>query len=125
MIKLFLGIFTRLKRFLEIFLQVFLTQNCADRPSRSTGRSTDVHKPVHVCWHSGPVGRPVDRTRELCSLYLDGRPGGRPDQRACSLYLGGRPGGRPDCPNGHKYDRWRSTASLSGYQISLTASFRV
>ena len=121
---------------------------------RSTVRSTDVHRAVHVWQHSGPVDRPVDRTRELCSLYLGGRPGGRPDQRAllsvsgrstgpessaiciwaidravdrtresCSLY----PGGRPDCPNGHKYDRWRSTGrstvSLSGCQISLRLVF--
>ena len=56
---------------------------------RSTGRSTDVHRAVHVCWHSGPVDRSVDRTREPCSLYLGGRPGGQPDQRAL-LSVSGR-----------------------------------
>ena len=109
------------------FLTQFLTQYCADRPGRSTGRSTDVHRAVHVCWHSGPVDRSVDRTRELCSLYLGGRPGGRPDQWAL-LSVSGRSTGRSTgFPNGHIFDHWqstgRSTASLSGCQISLTASF--
>ena len=45
---------------------------------RSTERPTDMHRAVHVWQYSGPV----DRTRELCSLYLDGRPGGRPEQRS-------------------------------------------
>ena len=89
---------------------MFLTQNCADRPCRSIGRSIDVHRPVHVCWHSGPVGRSADRIREPYFLYLGGRPCGRPDcPTVIFLTVGGRPG-------------W-STACLSGCQISLTASF--
>ena len=119
--------FRRDKRFLEIFLTCFSDPELCWQACRSTGRLTDVHRLVHVCWHSGPVGRAADRIREPCSLYLGGRPSGRPDQRVCSLYLGGRPCGRPSCPNGHISDRWRSagrpTASLSGCQISLTASF--
>ena len=77
-----------------------LHQGPVDRRAQSCAQSCARQQP------SGPVDRPVDRTRELCSLYL-----------------GGRPGGRPDSPNGQKYDRWRSTgqstASLSGCQISL------
>ena len=133
MVKLFLGIFRRLKRIFRnmfnSFLIQFLTQIVADRPGRSTARSTapwagrplrstDVHSLVHV-WQTqgrstGRSTRPeslalciwavdwaVDRTREICSLDL-----------------GGRPGGRPGLPNGHIFDRWRSTGrstvSLSG-----------
>ena len=76
---------------------------------RSTVQSTDVHRAVHVWQHGGPVDRP-----------------GRPDQRAL-LSVSGRSTGRSTgCPNGHKYDRWRSTgrltASLFGWQIGQTAS---
>ena len=107
-----------------------MTQTVADRPGRSTVRSTepwagrplrstDVHSLVHV-WQTqgrsavrstGPesfalciwaVDRTVDRTRELCSLYL-----------------GGRPGGRPDFPNGHISDRWRSTGPIDRKPVRL------
>ena len=124
MVKLFLGILQELKIFLEIYLTVFLTQfltqNCAYRLCRSTGRSTDVHRPVHVWWHSGPVDQSADRIREPCSLYLGGRPSGRLEQKVCSLYLGGRPGGRPYCPNGHISDRWRSAGPADRRPVRLT-----
>ena len=55
-------------------------QGCA---RRSTGSES-----LALCiW---AVDRPVDRIRELCSLYL-----------------GDRPGGRPGCSNGHIFDRWQ------------------
>ena len=57
---------------------------------RSTGRSTGPESPALCIWA-------VDRTRELCSLYL-----------------GGRSGGRPGCSNGRKSDRWRSTDRSTG-----------
>ena len=125
MIKLFLGIFTRIKRiFRKIFNRCFCHRFVADRPGRPTawvdrtkGRSTlAVDRRAQACARladTGTVGRAADRTRELCSLYLGGRPSGWPDQRVCSLYLGGRPGGRPG----------RSTASLSGCQISQRLVF--
>ena len=113
----------------------------------------NVHKAVHVGQpHGRPNHGPVDRNgRPTCTAlctsgrHRTGRPAGRPDQRAllsvsgrstgsvdrsrevCSLYLGGRPCGRPDAPTvifltvGGQPGR--STASLSGCQISLTASF--
>ena len=84
--------------------------------------------------HHGPVdpwGRPtctepctsgrhsgaVDRTREPCSLDLGVDRHGRPEQRVCSLYLGGR----PKWPNGHIYDRWRSTGTVDRKPVKLTA----
>ena len=116
----------------------FLTQAVADRPGRSTARSTapwagrplrstDVHSLVHV-WQTqgrstvrstGPeslalciwaVGRPVDRNREsaLCIWAVD-RAVDRIAPTVRNMTVGGRPGGRPP--------------SLSGCQISLTASF--
>ena len=112
-------------------------QDCARRSTaRSTEpwasrplRSTDVHSLVHVWQTQGRVGRPVDRTREPCSLYLGGRPGRSTGSESCSLYLGGRQGGRPDFPNGHIFDRWRSTGPVDRrpvrLQISLTASFQL
>ena len=42
------------------------------RPGRSAG--PPARTGVHVWQHSGPADRTVDRTRELCSLYLGGRP---------------------------------------------------
>ena len=107
--KTIFGYFTRFMGFIRnIFNPVFCPRNWLSgfggRPGRSTvsqgrstSRSTDVHRSVHVWPGNGPVDRAVDRTRELCSLYL---------------------GGRPGCSNGQKFDRWRSTgrstASLSG-----------
>ena len=74
---------------------------------RSAGRPTGSEILALCIW---AVDQAVDRSREVCFLYL-----------------GGRSCGRPDCPNGHISDRWRSagrpTVSLSGCQISLTASF--
>ena len=132
MIKLFLGIFTRLKR---IFRNIF---NCFSDP---------VSNP-ELCWQTMPVDRAVDRRAQTCARLLAqwaGRPGGRPDQRALLsvsgrsterstgakksalciwavgravdrvaptvtfLTVGGRPAGRP--------------LGLSGCQISLTANF--
>ena len=106
-----------IKEFLKIYFYPVSDPDCGwqarsvDRTKgRSTVRSTDVHSLVHVWQTHGPVDRSVDRTRELCSLYL-----------------GGRPGGRPNFPNGHILTvggrLGRSTASLLGCQISLTASF--
>ena len=121
---------------------IFWPRTVADRPGRSTVRSTkpragrslrstDVHNLVHVWQTQGrSAGRSTGRSTgpesfALCIWAVD-RAVDR-TKEPCSLYLGGRPGGRPDCPNGHIYDRWRSTgrstASLSGCQISLTASF--
>ena len=112
MIKLFLGIFRRLKRFLEIFLHVFLTQNCADRPCRST----DVHRPVHVCWHSGPVGRSDQRAL----LSVSGRSAGRPtgaEKSALCIWAVGRAVDR--IAQGHIYDRWRSTGPVDRKPVRL------
>ena len=132
MLKLFLGIF---RRFLSIYKNIFNMFFCPSFWPRLwlTGQ---VIRP-----HQRPVDRAVDRRAQPCARLADTRAGrstgpeslalciwavdrgGRSDQRACSLYLGGR----PDFPNGHIFDRWRSTgrstASLSGCQISLTASF--
>ena len=118
MLKQVLCIFRRLKKiFIKYFYHVFLTQVCADRPGRSTrtvdrtmGRSTDMHRLVHVWQTQTRSTVRVDRVRELCSLFVwvD-----RPVDRGCPtvtfLTVGGRPG--------------RSTGSLSGCQLSLTANF--
>ena len=95
----------------------FCPRIVADRPGRPTarvdrtkGRSTIAvdrrAQPYARLADTGPVDRPVDRTRELCSLYL---------------------GGRPGCSNGHIYDRWRSTGqsppACQAKKFSLTASF--
>ena len=92
-----------------------------DRLWRSTDRSTGTQS---------RSTESVDRRTQACTRWPGtwaGRPGGRPDQRALLSVSGGRLGGRPGWPNGHIYDRWRSTgrstASLSGCQISLMASF--
>ena len=147
MLKLFLGIFRRDKRFfrniLTVFLTQVLTQTVADRPGRSTVRSTepragrplrstDVHSLVHV-WQTqgrsagrptGPesfalciwaVDRAVDWTREPahCIWAVD-RAVDR-TREPCSLYLGGRPG----LPNGHIFDRWRSTGPVDRQPVRL------
>ena len=120
--KTIFGIFRKDKSiFKNIFNMCFCPRTVTDRPGRPTarvdrtkGRSTvTVDRRAQPCARladTGPADRAVDRTRELCSLYL-----------------GGRPGDRQVWPNGHIYDRWRSTgrstASLSGWQISLTVSF--
>ena len=89
----------KIKDFSKYFKTGFLTQNWLTGQAvdctkgRSTVRSTDVHRAVHVWQHSGPVDRAVDRTRELSSLYLGGRPDGRPDQRAL-LSVSGRSTGQ-------------------------------
>ena len=124
MIKLFLGIFRRDKRiFRNNFNPSFWPRTVTDRPGRPTAWSTE---PRASRPNQGPVDPAVDRRAQPCARLADtwaGRPVGRRTRELCSLYLGGR----PDCPNGHIYDRWRSTdrstASLSGWQISLTASF--
>ena len=118
MIKSFLGIFTRLKRiFRNILYMCFCPRFVADRPGRPTawvdrtkGRSTlAVDRRAQACARladTGTVGRAADRTRELCSLFIwvD-----RVAPTVTFLTVGGRPG--------------RPTGSLSGCQISLTASF--
>ena len=122
MIKLFLEIFISFIRFIKIFLtsvsDPVSDPELADRPDRPTARSTvpragrPCGRPTctELCTSGSTVGRPADRTRELCSLYLGGRPSGRPDCPTVTfMTVGGRPG--------------RPTASLSGCQISLTASF--
>ena len=58
MIKLFLGIFTKTKRFLEIFLTRVSDPELADRPGRSTARSTAPRA-------GRPCGRPT--CTELCT----------------------------------------------------------
>ena len=138
MIKLFLGIFTSFIRFIKIFLPCVSDPELADRPGRSTARSTAPRagrpsgRPtcIALCTSGSPVGRStdrstlpessalciwavdraVDRTRELCSLELGGRPGGRP--RAPTVgnpTVGGRPAGRPQ--------------ACQAVRNSLTASF--
>ena len=107
MIKLFLGIFTRLKRIFINILTCFSNpgfwprtgwqarsvDRSVDRTKgRSTVRSTDVHRAVHVWQPSGPVDRAVDRRAQTCTRLLAqwaGRPVGRPDQRAL-LSVSGR-----------------------------------
>ena len=93
----------------------------ADRPGRSTarvdrtkGRSTlAVDRRAQACARladTGTVGRAADRTRELCSLFIwVDRAVDRVAPTVTFLTVGGRPG--------------RPTVSLSGCQISLTASF--
>ena len=134
MLKLFLGIFRRDKSIFKIIFTLvsdpgqWLTGQVGrphGRPNQGpVDRAVDRRaQPCARLADTGPVDRLVDRTWEPCSLYLGGRPAGRSELRVCSLYLGGRPG----LPNGHIFDRWRSTgrstASLSGWQINLTASF--
>ena len=112
MLKQFLCIFIRLKRISENVLNMcFCPRTVADRPGRPTarvdrtkGRSTlAVDRRVQACAclaDTGTVGRAADRTRELCSLYLGGRPSGRPAApTVIFLTVGGRPAGRPlACP---------------------------
>ena len=124
MLKLFLGIFTRLKRiFRNNFNMCFCPRIVADRPGRPTawvdrtkGRSTLAgDRRAQACARladTGTVGRAADRTRELCSLFVwVDRAVDRVAPTVTFLTVGGRPG--------------RPTASLSGCHISLTASFRV
>ena len=118
MIRLFLGIFTRLKRFLKKYFtcvsipEQWLTGQVG-RPHGSTApeagrplRSTDVHKLVHVWQIQGrSAGRPTGpESFALCIWAVD-----RDCPTVIFMTVGGPPG--------------RSTASLSGCQISLTASF--
>ena len=60
--------------------------------SRSIGRSTDVHRSVHV-W---PTTGPVDRTESfaLCKIAVD-RAVDRDAPTVIFMTVGGRPGGRP------------------------------
>ena len=126
MLKQVLWNFRRDKRiFKKYFNMLFLTSFCprlwltgqVGRPHGSTApragrpvRSTDVHRAVHVWQTQGRSTRTVDRNWEQCSLFISV---GRAVDRVCPtvifLTVGGRPG--------------RSTVSLSGCQISLTASF--
>ena len=128
MLKLFLGIFRRVKRIFRNILTWF---------------SDPVSDPV-LCWQARSVDRAVDRRAQSCARLLAqwaGRPGGRPDQRAL-LSVSGRSTGRSTGPESPALCNWavdrisptvifmtvggrpvRSTASLSGCQISLTASF--
>ena len=118
MLKLFLGIFRRVKRFLEIFYHVFLTQfltqYCADRPGRSTepgyGRPGGRPTYTELCTSAGTVDRSTGRSTgpesvALCIWAVDRAVTAR-SREPCSLYLGGRPGGRPD---------QRSVLSVSGW----------
>ena len=121
MIKLFLVIFRKDKRIFRIFF------NSISDPG--------------LCWQAGRSTLTVDRTKGRSTHRVDRRAQtyarlagtnpvdrtGRPGLRAVLSVCLGRPGGRPVLPNGHISDRWRSTGrstgSLSGYHISLTASF--
>ena len=113
MIKLFLGIFIRLKRFLRNnFNMYFCPRTVADRPGRptarvdrtkgrSTVRSTDVHK---LCTSGSLVGRSTGRStvtesNALCSF--------RSTVRSTGL------------PNGHIYDRWRSIGRSTARPVRL------
>ena len=110
----FCVIFTSFMDLLKyIFNMCFCPKFVADRPGRPTarvdrtkGRSTlAVDRRAQACAHlsdTGPVGRSTDRIREPCSLYL-----------------GDRPGGQPDWPNGHIYDRWRSTGPVDRKPVRL------
>ena len=75
-------------------------------------------------WLTGQVGRPcsrpnqwpvdpeVDRRAQSCARLAaqwDGRPAGRPDQRAVLSVLFGRPGGRPSVANDQNPTVGRST----------------
>ena len=67
--------------------------------------------------HHGPVDLTVDRraqTYARLAVQGSGRPGGRPLQRVLLSGFLGRPGGRPVLPNGHIFDRWRSTGRSTG-----------
>ena len=79
--------------------------------SRSTGRSTDVHRRARQCILEGRSTDPVDRQRASALWKCPGRPGGRPAESSalCSRVSVDRPVDR--CPNGQKNDRWRSTDS--------------
>ena len=121
MLKLFLRIFRRFMRFIRnIFNMFFWPRILAARLWRSTGPVDRMPE---------PVDRSVDQRAQVCARLgrqWAGRPVGRPDQRAL-LSVSGRSTGRSTgLPNGHICDRWRSTgrstANLSGWQISLTAS---
>ena len=111
MIKLFLEIFIYFTRFIKIILTPV-----SDPKQWLTGQ---VGRP-HGRPNQGPVDPSVDRRAQVCAR-LARQWAGRPDQRAL-LSVSGRSTGSP---NGHIYDRWRSTAGLSGCQISLTAIFLV
>ena len=79
-------------------------QTCARLLAQWTGRPTGSESLTLYIW---AVDRAVDRSREVCYLYLGGRPCGRPDApTVIFLTVGGRPAGRPQ-----------------GCQISLTANF--
>ena len=89
--------------FLEYFKTCFSDPKCSlpgsgGRPDRST----DVHNLVHV----GQAQGTVDRV-------------GRPARELCSLFLGGRSGGRPGSSNCHIYDRWRSTGRSTASRLRL------
>ena len=110
MIKLFLGIFTRLKKiFRNIFNMCFCPRTVADRPGRPTApkagrplRSTDVHRLVHV-WQT------------------QGRSAGRPTETESLLSVSGRSAVRSiGCPNGHISDRWRSAGPADRRPVRLT-----
>ena len=78
----------KIKEFLSIFLPVVSDPELADRPGRSTARSTVPR-----------AGRPCSRPTctELCTSAAQwaGRPDGQPELRAVLSVLFGRPGGRP------------------------------
>ena len=107
---------------MEYFLTSFYDPNCClpgsgGRPgrstgfqSRSTGRSIDVHRPVHVGQAQGSVDRLVDRPESfaLCFWAVDRTVDWVPPT-VIFMTVGSRPGGRPP--------------GMSGCQISLTASF--
>ena len=83
----------KIKEFLSIFLPVVSDPELADRPSRSTARST---VPRAGRPYQGPVDRAVDRRAQSCARLAAqwaGRPGGRPKLRAVLSVLFGRPDG--------------------------------
>ena len=114
MIKLFLWIFRRFMGFIEIFLTCFsvpekwlpgaggrLSRSTVFQ-SRSTSRSTDVHRSVHVWPGTGTVDRAVDREESfaLCKFAVD-RAVDRAAPTVIFMTVGGRPCGRPTEPVRH------------------------
>jgi len=101
--KLFLGIFTRVKRFIGIFFTLVFWPICClpGKVGRPHGRPHQVA--------SRPGGRPT--CTETCTLAtaLAGRPSGRPTESCLLSVCLGRPGGRPGVATFKNLNVGRST----------------
>ena len=101
MLKLFLGIFTRLKQiYWNIFTSVFLTWTVSARFGRSTLTVDRTMKPADC------DGRPTCTDTCTLATCLVGRPDGRPTESSFALCLFGSTGRSTGSANGSKYDRW-------------------